>query len=241
MKEQADNSTQAAAYRLREFLEEQFGQIFLALERLNPHVVKLIEASYDHEKPLVVDDLRALEPDFRSALQHCDRTVKGLSFSSDRGVIAGKPYTVAYWIRRPGGNIVESFPMTDPKLEEHYEYHDFDFFVGAKSGVARTVSGPYVDYGYDNQYRLTCAVRVATHRGFVGAVTADVYLDKLATRLEAIARDSTGPVVLVNDDDRVVASNRAEMPTGVLIPDVPEWRSVDSEVVGWKVLWRDGA
>jgi hypothetical protein len=236
--EKGDESTKLAAERLAAFLDDQFHRIFSVLEQLRPAVVELIENAYKHDKVLELDDLRVLEPKFRSALQSCDRMVKGLSFSSDRGVIAGRPYTVAYWIRRPSGAIVESFPLTDPNFEEHYAYQDFDFFVGAKTGSDQVVSGPYVDYGYDNQYRLTCAVRVDTNRGFVGAVTADVYLDRLESRLEAIARDSRGGIVLANDDDRVVASNRAEHPTGVLVAVAPDWQVVNCSVPGWKVLWR---
>lgn len=235
---QPDDLTSAAAERLATFVSEQFAAVFSVLEKVSPSVIRLVESFYDRERPLVADDLRSLEPVFTTALQECDRTVKGLSFSSERGVIAGRPYTVAYWIRRPDGGIVESFPLTDPKLEEHYEYHDFDFFVGARSGADRTVSGPYVDYGYDNQYRLTFAVRVATYRGFVGAVTADIFLDRLESRLLAIAREARGAIVLANEDDRIVVSNRASLPTGLLLAQQLDWRVVDRAAEGWKVLWR---
>ena len=235
----SDDSTGLAAHRVAEYVTEQFGVVFLALEHVKPAVVELVEEAFDGEATLLSSELRALEHAFTDALRGCDRMVRGLSFSSDRGVVADKPYTVAYWIRRPDGEIVERFLLTDPKLEEHYEYHDFDFFVSAKSGADRIVSGPYVDYGNDNQYRLMFAASVVTVRGFAGVVTADIYLDRLESQLLAIARDAHGPVVLVNEDNRIVATNRASLPAGLLLTRRPHWNAIDCEQAGWKVLWRD--
>jgi hypothetical protein len=70
-------------------------------------------------------------------------------------------------------------------------------------------------------------------------VTADIYLDRLESQLLAIARDAHGPVVLVNEDNRIVATNRASLPAGLLLTRRPHWNAIDCEQAGWKVLWRD--
>lgn len=80
----SDDSTGLAAHRVAEYVTEQFGVVFLALEHVKPAVVELVEEAFDREATLLSSELRALEHAFTDALRGCDRMVRGLSFSSDR-------------------------------------------------------------------------------------------------------------------------------------------------------------
>lgn len=111
----------------------------------------------------------------------------------------------------------------DPESIDFYDYTRADWFLVSHREGARSVAGPYIDFGGVNDYILTMTTPILLGRSFAGVAGADLRVDELERRLYHAARGLPTHLALLSDADRVVGSIAARLlPGSVLRGPRPE-------------------
>ena len=71
----------------------------------------------------------------------------------------------------------------DPESIDFYDYTRADWFLVSYREGARSVAGPYIDFGGVNDYILTMTTPILPGRSFAGVAGADLRVDELERRL----------------------------------------------------------
>ena len=139
--------------------------------------------------------------------------------------LADSPYWMEWWGTDSRGNLEFVGHSLNPQRDNFYDYSARSWFSIPQDFGAAAVIGPYVDFGGINSYTytVTISVPVVTARGFAGVAGADILADKFERFLTG-GRDQE-PVVLVNADLRVIASNTSGHLPGDLLQaeDLTGW------------------
>jgi hypothetical protein len=135
-------------------------------------------------------------------------------------------------------------PDLRPASVGYYDYTRAEWFEVPRRTGRGHVTGPYVDVHGTGRYLLTFTQPVVIAGVFAGVAGADVPVDRFETRLLRVLRRLPGPVVLVNDEERVVLSTAPQWLVGELVtPDVLASCTVVESVAGtpWRLLMVSGA
>ena len=157
----------------------------------------------------------------------------------------GLPLRLEWWQADPGAGPPRPLvPDLRPASVGYYDYTRAEWFEVPRRTGRGHVTGPYVDVHGTGRYLLTFTQPVVIAGVFAGVAGADVPVDRFETRLLRVLRRLPGPVVLVNDEERVVLSTAPQWLVGELVtPDVLASCTVVESVAGtpWRLLMVAGA
>lgn len=203
---------------LRRIVAELAESTNTTLERLADEVSRALPVSFAETPPSAFDAFDAI---CRATLRRGDR-LRGLGFLAAPGQVAGSDLWERWWTRTLDGGLVEGEHDLDQQSEKFYDYAARDWFGQMRPSHARSgVFGPYIDYNGTNEYTVTFthAVRVAAR--FLGVVAADMNVDQIELQLEPVLHDFASPVVLLNDQKRVIVSTTPLHPPGSIVRSAP--------------------
>jgi hypothetical protein len=133
-----------------------------------------------------------------------------------RGALADAPLWLEWWRRSADGSPALLAATLDPRQPDFYDYAAAEWFTTPRDTGERWVAGPFVDYSGTNEHIFTLTLPVAGPDGFLGVAGADIAVGAV----EAIVGPSLGLIgadaVLVNQRDRVIASNTPRWLAGTL-------------------------
>lgn len=191
--------------------------VFKTIERIQARTVDIVERADAAGRPLRRNDFLELDPLLRDILDRRKLELLGAGFIANPGLLSDVPRWIVWRCPRPGGEPAQVSFNLDEKNPDAYDYPAAEWFSAPRSGVARTVAGPYVDVGGINAYTLTLTVPVSSRGRFIGAAGADVPLERVEAILRRSMRSSGQRAVLVNSGARIVASSvRRHYPGGLL-------------------------
>jgi hypothetical protein len=155
----------------------------------------------------------------RRHLEHGDDHLVGLTFLADPELVSNPRDRVVGWKRRADGSLYPCLHGTDPTSAHYYEYVDLDWFARLHEGRDAWVTGPYVDYGGTDTYTVTMALRVRRLGDqFFGVLAGDLDADRVCQDLTGVLRTTRFKAVVVDQEQRVVASTAADLPVGHRVP-----------------------
>jgi hypothetical protein len=191
--------------------------VFASLDETVVTFRELSENATTHGRRLRRSDLNALHPVLFRHLQRHQDLIMGTGVVVAPGLLADASMWLEWWRAGPGETPSALKLDLDPTSLGFYDYTQAEWYVAPSGGSSRAVVGPFVDFGGTNEYTLAVTVPVTQRESFLGVAGADLW----ATRLEAAARRFMRGlgrnVVLVNSDDRVLASRSPRLVMGALV------------------------
>jgi hypothetical protein len=193
--------------------------VFASLGETVVTVRELLENATADGRRLRRSDLNGLRPVLLRHLRRHQDLIMGTGVVIAPGLLADAPMWLEWWRARPGETPSALKLDLDPTSLGFYDYTQAEWYAAPSRGASRAVVGPFVDYGGTNEYTLAMTVPAMERDSFLGVAGADLW----ATRLEAVARrlmrSLRRDVVLVNGDDRVLASRSPRQVMGALLRD----------------------
>ncbi|MGV9864069.1 cache domain-containing protein [Rhodococcus koreensis] len=139
-----------------------------------------------------------------------------------------------WWRPGPRGDLDFLFLENRLDATEPYDYTKMSWYLGSRNGQD-SVRGPYVDLAGSDRYVLTFAVPVLVDGRFIGAYGADVTVAKFEPLILRELTASGHEHVVVNSDERVVASSSPQYSPGEKMKAVT---TAGEPVGGPGVRWR---
>jgi len=170
------------------------------------------------------------------------RAIRGVDLITGAGMAAiaeehPEAGTMSWWILR-GSEVTSKRHVLNPRSDSFYDFsHSRWFQIPADRGVA-TLIAPYVDSWGTDDLTITAAAPVPADRtGITTIVAADLDARAYLRNVEDLLRPSA-PAVLVDSENRAVASTIPELETGVRLSTVASW-TVEARVelleLGWSL------
>jgi hypothetical protein len=234
---ETDNTGRVATLT-SEIASAHFHDIQADLMVVQSAVLGILDDCARHDRRPEASDLNPLESVCRAVLLDSSPLVQGVGFNAAEDLLADYQYRVFFWYRDSAGGIAELFPTTTPGSQQAYEYHELDWFSAAREAAGLVGGGPFVDYGGSNQYTLTLALPVSIGTTFKGVVSSDVSFASLESTLSPTITQAAGPLALVNEDDRIVVSNRAHLTAGAILARTNGWECVPCRWLPWRACWQ---
>lgn len=119
------------------------------------------------------------------------------------------------WWRAEEGRIARKQHIFNPESDSYYNYLGSRWFEAARRSKGLAVVGPFIDAWGTDDHTITASMRVVEGE-FLGVVAADLNVVAVTNALAA-SIERHGDVVLVDNEDRVVASNRPLLSPGLLL------------------------
>ncbi|MGI8305936.1 cache domain-containing protein [Saccharopolyspora hattusasensis] len=141
-------------------------------------------------------------------------SVAGVGFASEYGQVLPSQPWMAWWVERDG-TVKQKHHTLNPSSDAYYDYRHAEWFDKPRRTDERCVSGPYIDSWGTDDFTITAAMPVRVHGSFAGVVAADLAVRRLERAISAQLRAIDTPAVLVNGEDRVVASGIPHLSTGL--------------------------
>lgn len=229
-------------------------------EQLAAEVAGLLDDLFDTVEPLAATVREAMAastagqagPAIREALASPCHDIlfrshgiplSGVGFVAEHGVVLPDRSWMAWWVRRDEG-IRQKGHNLNPASDAFYDYTTAPWFRLPRRTGERHIAGPYIDSWGTDDVTITASAAVRTAGRFVGVVAADLAVRRFEVSISAQLRSIGVPAVLVNDEDRVVASGVPELTTGLRLQ--PRARAAAEEAglrrfpgrYGWSVVLR---
>jgi Cache domain len=167
--------------------------------------------------PLRRADLADLRPLITTVLRRHDGLIAGTGVVLAPGVLADASRWIEWWWADEGGGISQLEVDLDPASAEFYDYTTTEWYREPARTGRQWVTGPYVDYICTHKYTFTLSVPVRHAGRFLGVAGADILADQVERLvLPGLARLGR-PTVLTSGHGRVIASNSASIPPGVVL------------------------
>ena len=164
-------------------------------------------------------DLNALRPVLFRHLQRHQDLIMGTGVVVAPGLLADAPMWLEWWRAGPSDTPSTLKLDLDPTSLGFYDYTQAEWYVAPSHGASRAVVGPFVDFGGTNEYTLAVTVPVMERESFLGVAGADLWATRLEAAARRLMRGLHRDVVLVNGDDRVLASRSPRAVMGALVRD----------------------
>lgn len=163
--------------------------------------------------------LTTVLPELREGLLRSDALV-GLGFAAEPGVMEdADSYLLWFQKDRQGvSRLALNIDASDPGF---YDYHDTDWFAGARALRARSIYGPYLDYAGADQLIHTVAVPIEVGGTFVGVAAGDLGATAVEAGMLALIGRLSCDAVLATRDRVVVASTGSRWLPGERLPALP--------------------
>ncbi len=154
--------------------------------------------------------------------------ILGAGFVCEPGLLTDKPWHLAWWLSPHNGvrlagrqGYLRALTVVDnPQAVEFHDYTRLEWWrVPAHEGVPH-LTGPYVDYLCTDELTLTLTLPVRVGGEFVGVFGADLSVSTLEALIDPIwSADPGTPLLLVNSEGRIVASNSVLYEASALMAD----------------------
>ncbi len=168
-------------------------------------------------RPLRRADLAELRPLVAEVLRRHDGLIAGTGVVLAPGVLADASRWIEWWWADGGGGISQLDVDLDPGSAEFYDYTTTEWYREPARAGRQWVTGPYVDYICTHKYTFTLSAPVLHAGRFLGVAGADILADRVERLvLPGLARLGR-PAVLTSGAGRVIASNSASIPPGVVL------------------------
>jgi Cache domain len=142
-----------------------------------------------------------------------------------------------WWQADPdGGAITALRPDLRPASLDFYDYPASEWFDVPRRSGRRHVVGPYVDVHGTGRYLLTLTAPLLGGGQFLGVVGADVPVNRFENHLLRALGPGVDPLVVLNEEGRVVLSTSPRWLVGDLLDAPPGSAVAAAEVRG--VPWR---
>ncbi|MFR9729290.1 hypothetical protein ACL03H_08680 [Saccharopolyspora sp. MS10] len=136
-------------------------------------------------------------------------------------VLGDRAHWLEWWQHRPGDTPRFLQVDHDPDSVGFYDYAAAPWFTEPRrSGLAVAV-GPYVDFAGTDEYLVTLSVPVRSGDRFLGVAAADLRTGEFERALLAHVGPGDPPAALINQANRVVASNTPLRLPGALVTEGP--------------------
>ena len=211
---------------LADQIAEHLNSIFEEVLRVRDESAQALGAS-PHP---TTDHLGTISRSLISRLRRGHGLFRGIGAIMAPGQLSDAPMWIEWW-QLDAEAVTRTQFSFDPESMDFYDYTRADWFLVPHHEGARSVVGPYVDFGGVNDYILTMTTPILVGRSFVGVAGADLRVDELERRLYHAARGLPTDLALVNDTDRVVGSTAARLLPGAVLRGardtervtVPDW------------------
>ncbi|QEE62114.1 hypothetical protein FVA74_11435 [Salinibacterium sp. dk2585] len=120
------------------------------------------------------------------------------------------------WWRAEEGRVARKQHVFNPESDSYYNYLGSRWFRAARDSEGLAIVGPFIDAWGTDDHAITASLGLVHEGEFLGVVAADLNVVAVTDALAAALRPH-GDVVLVDDEDRVVASNRPLLSPGLLL------------------------
>jgi len=118
------------------------------------------------------------------------------------------------WWRAEADRVARKHHVFNPSSDSFYDYRNSSWFLGAYEASGLSIVGPYVDAWGTDDHTLTGSIAMRRPAGSAGVAAADLNLGTVVSHVERALTNLPG-TVLVNNEDRVVASNIALLTPGL--------------------------
>lgn len=186
-------------------IEQLLNRAFAPLRSGAAHIAELYEREAVDGR-VTTEKLHALQPDIFRRLETV-QAFYGTGFVADPSATLGGGLYEEWWFRAP-----ESTPQRLSANIE-YDYTKMDYFSRASQGN-ETIVGPYLDFTGADLFIFTLAVPVYFEDRFIGVSGADITVGALERLLLQVLEECSGETVLLNEEQRVVASTSDEYGPG---------------------------
>jgi hypothetical protein len=203
---------EATTARLSAFLDD-------LLRPLRELAVLVVDDVGPFDEPLPEGRFESLAAWLRDAVEE-HPLAAGIGFAAAPGVVVGHDHFL-YWmqrqrtgIRRLALNLTEG----DPDL---YEYHEMDWFAGARAKHGPAVYGPYVDYAGSDLVVITAALPVYVGERFVGVAGGDFPVEGVEDEVIRALRGLSPDALVVTGDRSIVAAGSPRWMPGERLAVLP--------------------
>lgn len=187
------------------------------------------------------DDLVDCVATLHRYLRERDSDLIGAGVVFAPGTLADADLAVEWWYWSTAGELVRMNVVLDPRSELFYDYPTMPWFAQTRDHQRPTVIGPFVDLHGTGLTSLTFSRPLVVDGEFRGVTTGDVALTRFERKVRAHLK-GVGEAVVVNEENRVVASNTPQWTPGTLIrgnvamDDRFEVVGVPSSAVSWTII-----
>jgi hypothetical protein len=211
-----DTDPAEAAAKLADLLNG----LFSSLDEIVVAFRGLLENANASGRRLRRSDLSALRPVLIRHLQQHQHLIMGTGVVLAPGLLADAPMWLEWWRSSPGDAPSALKLDLDPTSLGFYDYTQAEWYAAPSRGATRAVVGPFVDFGGTNEYTLAVTVPITERDSFLGVSGADLWATRLEATARRLMRGLRRDVVLVNGDDRVLASRSPRLVMGALVRDI---------------------
>lgn len=236
----ADTTSQAIGTRLR----SSFEALSAVRNRTEEHL-----AAITLNRQAQRNDLNNLGELLQSTLRERGEEIDGIGIATTAGYLEDSQYWIEWW-RFDNQHDVEFVAHSlNPSRDVFYDYADLEWFTRPLNSRGTSVTGPFVDFGGTNTSTVTLALPVIVNEACVAIAGADIHTSRFETYFLPSSSDTNATdaphtsTLLVNSDNRVIATNNAAYLPGDLIDsrDFASWTSSAIEVgmptsIGWRLL-----
>lgn len=120
------------------------------------------------------------------------------------------------WWRAEEGRVARKQHVFNPESDSYYNYLGSQWFRAARDSQGLAMVGPFIDAWGTDDHAITASLGLVGGSEFIGVVAADLNVVAVTDALAAALRPH-GDVVLLDAEDRVVASNRPLLSPGLLL------------------------
>lgn len=218
--------TRAGVEALADQIAEHLNSIFEVVLRVRDDSTRALGA----QRNPTTDDLGQISQGLISRLRRGHGLFRGIGAIMAPGQLSDAPMWIEWWQLEAEAVTRTQFSF-DAESIDFYDYTRADWFLVPHREGARSVVGPYVDFGGVNDYILTMTTPILREGSFAGVAGADLRVDELERRLYHAARGLPTHLALVNDADRVVGSTAARLLPGSVLSTtrtegrvaIPDW------------------
>ncbi|WP_019810860.1 cache domain-containing protein [Saccharomonospora halophila] len=198
-------------------------------------VVRILAST---RRPLCRADVAQVQPTLLNVLDQHRGFVQGVGLALDNGHLSDASRWMEWWRSEDDEPACFVRHHLDPEHNYFYDYVNKEWFALPQRTKRPTVTGPFVDFAGTNEHTITLAVPVVHDDEFVDVLGADVAVEGVERLLIESLRLRSPDTVLLNENNRVVASTSARWWSGTLLRGAPgvEWsEEVD---LGGDLRWR---
>lgn len=145
------------------------------------------------------------------------------------------------WWRVEGGRGGRKQHVFNPESESYYDYRGSEWYRAAQAAEGLAIVGPYIDAWGTDDHALTASMALVVDGQFIGVAAADLNVSTMTAVLARVL-GRFDDLVLVDPEDRVVASNFALLTPGLLLQpflrrgDMFIAERISTPVNGWHLV-----
>lgn len=118
------------------------------------------------------------------------------------------------WWRGDDGVLARKVHVFNPESDTFYDYSRSEWYTAARETDGLAIVGPFIDAWGTDDHTITPSLAIVDNGELVGVAAADLDVQLVTAELAAILRPF-GDYVLVDKEDRVVASNYSLLSPGL--------------------------